>query len=117
MTDIKTFFHDRFVLFLLTTNAFLVAVCAANVLLRLGDTNESYIQFYRSNLGLNSFSVGGVSELVSFPIFAGLLFFGHIWLGLRFYAVRKHAGWITLMLTTLLLLFCVIVSNALLQLR
>ena len=117
MTDTRRFFHDRFVLFVLTINAFLALLCVISVLVRIGGADENYIQFFRSNLGLNAFTVGGVGEILTFPVFAGAIFATHIVLALRFYAVRKTAGWTVMVLATLLLLLCLIVSNALLELR
>lgn len=86
-------------------------------MLRLGDTSENYIQSYRSNLGLSAITVGGVSEMISFALFAGALFVAHIFLGMQFYKIRITAAWALMVLTTLLLILSFIVSNALLGLR
>jgi hypothetical protein len=117
MTNTRKFFHDRFVLFVLTVNAFLASVSIISVMARIGGADENYIQFFRSNLGLNAFTVGGVSEIISFPIFAAVVFAAHIVFALKFYEIRKSAGWAIMVMTTLLLLLCLIVSNALLELR
>lgn len=115
--EFKKYFHDRFVLVVLTINVFLTLVVVAMVLLRLGDTGNSYIQAYRSNLGLNAYQVGGPGQIVSFAIFATATLVGQFWISLKFYAIRKHVSWFIMLLGTLLLVLSLIVSNALLQLR
>lgn len=117
MSNTRKFFHDRFILFTLTINAFLAIVVVLSVVLRLGDTSENYIQSYRSNLGLSAITVGGVGEIISFAVFAVALFVAHIFLALQFYKIRIVSAWVLMVLTGLLLLLSLIVSSALLQLR
>lgn len=117
MSNTRKFFHDRFVLFLLTLNGFLVFASVVSVLLRIGGPDDIYTQAVRFKPGLDDFTVGGVSEIMSFPIFAVAIFIAQIVLSLRFYEVRKQIAWVTLVLGSLLLLLCLIVSNALLELR
>lgn len=117
MTNTRRFFHDRFILFILTINGFLTAVTLLTVLLRLDGTDDRYIQAYRSNLGLDSTTVGGVSEIIAFVLFALGIFAIQIFMALEFHRFRKHAAWVVLILTTVLLLFNVIVANALLNQR
>lgn len=117
MTDIRRFFHDRFILFLLTVNAFLTIVSIAVILLRLGGSQGSYIQSFRSNLGLSSIMIGGVGDIISFALFALGIFAVHIFLAIEFYKLRKVSAWVVMVLTTLLLILNLIVSNALLDLR
>lgn len=117
MTNPRPFFHDRLVLLLLTINAFLVAVCVATILLRLGDTSESYIAQYRANLGLDAYKVGGVREVLSFIPFAVIVFAFQLVVGVRMYHIRKRVTHIILLLTTLLLVLTLIVSYSLLTLR
>lgn len=117
MSNPKKYFHDRFVLLMLTVNSFVAFVVIASVLLRLGDTDASYIQSYRANLGLSAYSVGDASHLVGFAVFAGLILVGQLFISLRLHSIRKHASWIIMLLAFFLLLLALIVSNALLRLR
>jgi len=117
MTDTRKFFHDRVVLFLLTINGFLTAVSIAVILLRLGGAGDSYIHSYRSNLGLSAVTVGGVSEVISFVLFAGGLFVVHLFFAMQFHKIRVVSGWVVMIMTALLLIINLIVANALLDLR
>lgn len=117
MSNTRKFFHDRFILFMLTINVFLASVIVISVFFRLGDTSENYIQSFRSNLGLSAITVGGVGEIISFAIFAVALTVAHVFMGLQFYKIRITVAWTLMVLTSLLLLLCLIVSSALLQLR
>ena len=104
MTNPRKYFHDRFVLLMLTINVFLTFVCIALILFRLGDTSSSYIQSYRSNLGLNSYGVSGAGQLISFGVFSLLVLIGQFLISLRLHGIRKHASWIVMVLAALLLL-------------
>lgn len=117
MTDTRKFFHDRVVLFLLTINGFLTVISVAVILLRLGGAGDNYIQSYRSNLGLSAITVGGVSEIISFVLFAVGLFVLHLFFAMQFHKIRVVSAWVVLLLTTLLLILNLIVANALLDLR
>lgn len=114
---LKEYFHDRIVLLLLTVNVFIAILCVATVLLRLGDFGSNYIQSYRSNLGLNAYSVGGTGQMISFALYAVLIVAGQFFVSLRFYAIRRAVAWIVMLLATLLLVLCLIISNSLLGLR
>lgn len=114
---LKEYFHDRIVLLLLTVNIFIAILCVATVLLRLGDFGSNYIQSYRSNLGLNAYSVGGVGQMISFALYAVLVVVGQFFVSLRFYAIRRSVAWIVMLLATLLLVLCLIIGNSLLGLR
>lgn len=111
------YFHDRFVLLMLTINIFLTFVCVATILLRLGDTGNSYIQSYRANLGLNAYSAGNIGQIISFAVFAVTVLIGQTIISLKLHSIRKHVSWIAMVMAMLLLVLCTIVSNALLQLR
>lgn len=118
MTHTRNFFHDRFILFFLTINSFLMLVSLVVVLFRLsGGAQGSYIQSYRSNLGLSAITVGGIGEILAFLIFAVGLFTVSIFLGIQFYKIRKASSWVVMVMTTLLLILNLIVVNALLDLR
>ena len=111
------YFHDRFVLLALTINVFITVVCITTIFLRLGDTGSSYIQSFRDNLGINAYSVGGVGEIISFAVFAVAILVGQVLISLRLHPIRKRISWIVMVMGTLLLVLCTVVSNALLQLR
>ncbi len=84
MSNTRKFFHDRFILFVLTINGFLMVVSLLVILLRLGGGQDSYIHSYRSNLGLSAITVGGVGEILAFILFAVGLFVVHIFMALEF---------------------------------
>lgn len=113
----KKYFHDRFILFMLTVNSFTAIITIVGVLLQLGDTGDTYIQSYRSNLGLNAFTSGDVTQILGFVVFAALVLVGQLFISLQLHGIRKHASWLVMSLGFLLLLMTLIISNALLQLR
>jgi len=117
MANPRPYFHDRFILLLLTVNSFLAIVCVLSVVLRLDETGGSYIAQYRSNLGIDHFKVGGAKDILSFALFAVLAYVFQLIISMRIYHIRKHAAWAVLMFTTILLIFTLIVSNSLLILR
>jgi hypothetical protein len=116
MSHVRDFFYDRFVLFMLTINSFLTVVTILSVLLRLGNSEGIYVHSYRSNLGLGGIEAGGVSEIISFIVFAVGIFAVHILLAIKFYKIRKSSSWAVLILTSLLLIMNLIVANSLLDL-
>lgn len=116
-SNIRKYFHDRFVLLMLTVNIFITIVCIVTILLRLGDTSGSYIQSYRGNLGLNAYSVGGVEQIISFIVFAVAVLAGQVWISLKLHPLNKQASRVVMLMAMLLLILCVVVSNSLLQLR
>jgi hypothetical protein len=117
MINYKKYFHDRFVLLMLTINSFLALFITASILLRLGDTSDVYIKSYRENLGLNGYEAGGLGQILSFIIFAGFILIMQFALSLRIYHLRKQVAWAVMILGGVLLLLSLIVSNALLELR
>lgn len=117
MVTTKRYLHDRFVLFFLAINAFLLLAILVGVFFRLGDTSDGYIQQYRSNLGLNGYRVGGVGEMISFAIFGVMVFAFQLIISFRVYDIKKQAAWVVLVLSTLLLVLTLFVSSALIQLR
>jgi len=117
MSNTRKFFHDRFILFTLTINAFLAVLSVAIISLRLGGAQDTYIHSYRSNLGLSAISVGGVGEMIAFILFAIGIFAVSIFMALEFYKVRKVSAWAVMLLTAVLLILNLIVANALLNLR
>ncbi|MEO8785294.1 MAG: hypothetical protein ABI221_03240 [Candidatus Saccharimonadales bacterium] len=114
----KKYFGDRMVLLLITINGFLTVVTTILILLRL-DTGRSdgYFVQYRSNLGLNAYTVGNAGALLSFVVFAWLVLGFHTYLSIRTYRMRRHIALVSLAFGTLLLALTIIISNALLVLR
>ena len=111
------FFHDRAVLLLLSINAFLTLLVAVSVLFRLQGGGDGFIVQYRGNLGISAFKTGGVEQIISFVLFALLVFIAHGLLSWRSYSIRRQLAVVILALGTLLLLICLIVSDSLLTLR
>ncbi len=114
----KNYFHDRFVLVLLSVNTFLTVAAAIFTFLQLdsGDGN-SYIISYRSNLGLDAFTAGTATDFVYFVLLAVFVLVFHTYLSLRIYEARKRFAIAVLALATLLLVLILIVTNALFVLR
>ena len=118
MAKPKKYFHDHVVLLLLSINVFLAFSSVVLVLARLSQSQgSSYIVQYRSSLVINAFQTGGVSDLLSFILFALLVLGLHTVLSMRTYAVNRHVSIVILALGILLLLLTMIISNALLALR
>ena len=115
----KKFFHDHLVLLLLSINAFLALFGSILVLLRLSSSHGSngYIVQYRSNLGVNTFTNGSVTELLSFIGFMLLVLGIHSLLGIRVYKIHRQVTIAVLSLGSLLLLLAIIISNALILMR
>lgn len=114
----KKYIHDRFVVLLISINAFLALLNSLLILLRLdGGGSDVYIVQYRANLGLSAFKRGGPESLVAFVVFGLLVLVLHVVLSIRVYSVRRQYAVTILALGTLLLCLSIIVSNALLILR
>jgi hypothetical protein len=111
------YFHDRLVLLLLSVNAFLTLLTTLSVLFRLQGGGDNFIVQYRANLGISAFQPGSVGQILSFVAFAAITFAIHAVLSWRAYFIRRELSLLVLVLGTLLLLLCVIVSDALLALR
>lgn len=117
MATNRRYIHDRFVLFFLAVNAFLTLAVIVTIALKLGDTGEGYIQQYRSNLGLNGYRSGGVGEILSFMVFAVIVFVFQIVFSYKIYDIKKQAAWAIVVLSSLLLILALLISGALLELR
>ena len=117
-TVTKKYFHDHFVLLLLSINAFLAVAGSIFVLVRLNSSHgTSYIVQYRPSLGADAFQTGSVTDLISFVGFAVVVFAIHTILSHRVYPIRRQLAITILGLGVLLLVLMVIVANALLSLR
>lgn len=119
MATPKKYFHDHFVLLLLSINIFLAFAGSIYILVRLGTShgNSSYIVQYRPSLGIGAYQAGSVLELFSFVGFALIVLVTHTFLSLRAYKIHRQLAIAILCLGILLLLLTVIISNALLVLH
>ena len=117
MSKAKPYFHDRIFLLLLTVNTCLVIACLIISLLPLMGSGGGVISEYRSNLGLDGYRAGDMTDIVSFGIFGVIVYAFQLFFGIKLYSERKYASLALLSLSTLLLLFALIVCNALLELR
>jgi hypothetical protein len=118
MATPRKYFHDHFVLLLLSTEVFLTLLTTVLVLLRLSSEHGGgYIVQYRSSLGIDAFKTGSVTELLSFIVFAFIVLVTHLLLSLRCYHIHRQLAIAILSFGLLLLIIGIIVSNALLVLR
>lgn len=118
MDSSKKYFHDHFVLLLLSINAFLALAGSILVLLRLSTSHGTgYIVQYRATPGINDFKTGSVVELLSFVAFMALVMATHTILSLNAYKIHRQLAIFILSLGILLLVLTIIISNALLVLR
>src|SRR4051812_1605609 len=118
MTASKRYFHDHFVLLLLSINAFLAAAGSILILLRLSTSHGSgYIVQYRAGTGISDFKTGTVVGLLSFVAFAAVVLAVEVMLSLSAYKINRQLAIFILSLGILLLVLMIIVSNALLILR
>ncbi len=105
-------------LLLLSVNMFLTLLATLLILFRVGSAGGSgFIVQYRANLGISAFKTGSVSNLLAFICFALIVMAAHTVLGWRSYRIHRQLSLVVLSLGMLLLLLCIIVSNALLALR
>jgi len=119
MATNKHFLQDRTTLLLVSVMSFLTLAAIALILLRLGSVpgGGNYIVSYRASLGIDRYTTGTLSDVLSF-IAAALLMFGMgLVLAYRSYRVRRELCMAILALTIVLLLFLIFVSNSLLVLR
>lgn len=118
MANPKKYFHDHFILLLLSVNAFLALAGSIFILVRLSTSHgNSYIVQYRPSLGISTYQPGSVLELLSFVAFALLVLIIHVFLSLRVYSIHRQLAIAILSLGILLLVLTIIISNALLTLR
>lgn len=113
----KKYVRDRVILLLLSVNAFLALLIILMLLLRIGDASGNYIVQYRATYGVNTFRPGKLVDLLSFGLFALLVFGVNFIMSARTYRIHRQLAVVILFLGALLLVFALIVSNALLVLR
>lgn len=119
MASQKHFLQDRTALLLVSGTAFLTLIAIALILLKLGSGQgtSNYIVSYRSSLGIDRYATGTVRDIVAFIVAAVLMFTLSLVMSYRAYPVKRELSLAVLALTIPLLLFLIVVSNALLVLR
>ena len=120
MAASRKYFHDHFVLLLLSINTVLAFLASLYVLLRLSSGHgNGYIVQCRdcSNVANIKFTNGSVVELLAFIGFALLVLVVHTILSIRTYQIHRMLSIAVLSLGILLLVLTIIVSNALLVLH
>jgi len=119
MATQKHFLQDRTALLLVSGSAFLMLAAAVLIMLKLGSGQgtTNYIVSYRASLGIDRYTTGTVSDIVSFIVAAVLVFSIGLTLSYQAYRVKRELSLTILALTLPLLLFLIVVSNALLVLR
>lgn len=113
----KQYFQDRFILLVLSSNVFLVLITVLFLLFRIGSGHSTYIVQYRQNLGADAFTAGTLWQLLSFGLFAVFILGFNLFLSMRMYRIHRQLSVVVLGMATILLLFGLVVSNALLILR
>jgi hypothetical protein len=119
MASQKHFLQDRTALLLVSGTAFLTLASIVLILLKLGSGQgtSNYVVSYRASLGINRYVTGTVRDIIAFIVAAVLIFAISLVLSYRSYQVKRELSLVVLALTVPLLLFLIIVSNALLVLR
>ncbi len=112
------FFHDRTILILLIINSILLVVGSLLVLFRLDASKASgYIIQYRSGVGIGEFKTGSGLDMAGFVFFLMVAFALSFIISIRSYNERRNIALTVLILTSLLSLLTIMVSDALLVLR
>jgi len=118
MTTPAKYFHDRAILSLLIVNAVLVITGILLILFRLDSgKGSSYFIEFRSNVGIGEFKTGGTLDMLSFVAFLLVSLTISIIISVRVYAHRRTIAVAVLMMSALLSLLCIRISDALLVLR
>ena len=114
----KKYTHDKFVLMLVSANAFLAVLSSLIIMLRLGGgANGNYFVQYRSNIRVGAYATGGVLDVISFIVFAIVVVSIVIMLSIKAYTMRRELSYIILAFGIVLLIINMIVSNGLLRLH
>lgn len=113
----RAYFHDRLILLILSINTFLAGALIISTLLSLSDTSAGYIREYRSNLGLDGYLAGEVKDIVSFAVFAVIVYVFMLVTSIKIYHIHKRFSVVILLLAMLCFIFGLLASNALLSLR
>jgi hypothetical protein len=112
------YFHDRSILLLLVLNSVLVVVGILSILFRLDNSKgSSYFIEFRANVGIGEFKTGSHIDILGFVAFLLAIFVIAIMISRRSYHERRQVAVAILMLTILLSVLTILVSNSLLVLR
>lgn len=118
VTNPQKFFHDRFVLLLVSINTFLTLLGSILILLKVDSgRNEGYIVAYRQNLGISAFKTGEATGVIAFVLFMLVVLVVHTSLSYKVYKLHRQLSVSVLGLGIILLTLAVVISNALLVLR
>jgi len=117
MATRKHFLQDRTALLLVSGTAFLTLLGVVLVLLKLGQGSSNYIVSYRASLGIDRYTTGTVKDIIAFVLAALVIFALGVVLSYRAYPVKRELSLVILALNIPLLIFLIVVSNALLVLR
>lgn len=117
MPKSKTYFHDRFILLILSINTFLAAALILKAIFAVSGDSAVFIREYRSNLGLDGYEAGGIKDILAFAVFAVIVYGFQVYSSLKIYHIRKHLSLIILIMTTVIFIFSLLVINALLALK
>jgi hypothetical protein len=119
MATNKHFLQDRTALLLVSGTAFLTLAAIVLIVLKLvaGQGTSNFIVSYRASLGIDRYTTGTVKDIISFIAAAVLIFGVNLTLSYRAYKVKRELSLVVMALTVPLLLFLIVVSNALLVLR
>lgn len=113
----KKYFHDRLILLLLSASTFFALLNAVLILFRLDSSRGTYIVQYRANLGLSAYKAGDSTTFISFVLFGFLILGLQVVLSMRIFNVHRQYAVVVSVLSLLLLILSIVVSNALLTLR
>lgn len=118
VSEQKKYFHDHFVLLLVSLNAFLALSGIISTIIRMSTSHgNGYIVQYRANLGVNAYKTGVAIDIISFVVFALIVLVANVVLSYKTYTISRELTITILSLGLLLLTLAIIVSNSLLALR
>ena len=107
------YFHNRLILFLLSTNVFLTILTCILILGRIDGGASTYTIQYRANQGLGGFEFGGSLTFFLFALFAVITLVVHTILSMRIFDESKDYAAAILGLGTLLVILTMIVGTSL----
>jgi hypothetical protein len=113
----KKYFQDKILIGLAAANIILMLFVVLFVFLRVDGGRTNFMRF-RSNVNVvDAFTPGKATDLYSFGVFALLATFINIILSLRLFNINRSLSVLLLGFGILLLIFCFVVSNALLNIH
>lgn len=108
----KKYYHDKTILLLLSTSAFVGLANAVVTVVRLINSSANiHLVQYRSNMGINRYQPGSIFELYSFAAFSLMIVVFAFLLSYKLYSIRRHVSIMILALSLILLVFATIVLN------